>query len=142
MNDIDRAKQLLQNEGFTCVLCMGEQVYASHDTGISPMLDLLDSGTDCRGYAAADKIVGKAAAMLFVLAGAASVYAEVLSESGKQVLEHHGIPVSYGTLTERIINRRGDGICPMEAAVAETDDPSAAIAAVRSKREQLRKGVK
>ncbi len=38
-------------------------------------MEWLGSGMDFRGCAAADKIVGKASAMLFVLAGVKAVYA-------------------------------------------------------------------
>jgi len=32
-----------------------------------------------------------------------------------------------------VVNRKGDGICPMEEAVEGIDDPSAAIAAIKEK---------
>lgn len=140
MRDLELAVKLLNNENYTCVLCKGEQFYTSRQKGISPMLDWIDSGADLQGFSAADKIVGKAAAMLFVLAGIRSVHAQVLSELGKQVLEQHGIDVSYSTLTKRIINRNGDGICPMEGTVADIHTPHEAITAIRCKRDQLRKG--
>ena len=120
-----QAKNLLGD--CTCVMYKGTTVYASQKTGISPILDWLAEGTDLRGFSAADKIVGKAAALLFVLAGVKEVYGEVMSKAGLAALQAHGIPCAYGTLTEHIINRRGDGICPFEATVQNTSDPSAAL---------------
>ena len=122
----------------TCVLCRGDTVYASQKTGISPMLDWLSEGKDLRSFSAADKIVGKAAALLFVLAGIREVYGAVMSEAGLQVLQTHGIPCAYGTLTPHIINRRGTGICPMEETVQTIEDPEAALDALLKKRELLR----
>ena len=58
------------------------------------------------------------AAMLFLKAGIAAVYAETLSEGGLALLEEHHIPVRYDTLTPSIRNRDNTGICPMEQAVA------------------------
>ncbi|MBQ5743685.1 MAG: DUF1893 domain-containing protein, partial [Ruminococcus sp.] len=106
--------------------------------GISPMLRLIGENRGLRGYAAADIIVGKAAAMLFVKAGIAAVYGEVMSKAGKAYLEAHGIPCAFGTLTENIINRKGDGVCPMEQAVAALDDAEAGCAVLRDKLNSLR----
>lgn len=37
-------------------------------------------------------------------------------------MEEHNILYSYGTLTEKIINRSGTDICPMEKTVANIND--------------------
>ncbi len=139
MSNIARAKELLQRENYTCVLCKGEIVHASSEKGISPMLDILDKHIDVRGFSAADKIVGRAAAMLFALAGVKEVYAEVMSKPASELLRKYDIPFSYGKLTEAIINRKGDGVCPMEEAVSGIDDLNQAFLAIRNKRDALRK---
>ena len=138
MSDQARAIELLKVSHHTCVLCRGEETWTSDRTGIAPMLGFLEDGLDFSGASAADRIVGKAAAMLFVLAGVTSLYAEVLSERALPVLERYGVAVSWGTLTPAIINRRGDGPCPMEAAVDTVDDPRAALDAVRATVARLR----
>ena len=69
------------------------------------------------------RLLGKAAALLFAKSGIKSVYAKTLSRSGKKILELYGIKYEYETLTERIINRSGTDICPMEKAVSATNDP-------------------
>ena len=35
------------------------------------------------------------------------------------------------TIAEHIVNRRGDGLCPMEIAASGITDPTEALAAVR-----------
>ena len=45
----------------------------------------------------------------------------------------------HGAMTEYIINRRGDGMCPMEETVRMISDPAAAYPALLQKREPLRK---
>ncbi len=87
------------------------------------MMEFLAAGRDLRGFSAADLVVGRAAAMLFVLAGVRSVYAETMSEGAREYLLAHGIPAEYGELTEGIRNRAGTGSCPMEAAVRGIDAP-------------------
>lgn len=49
---------------------------------------------------------------------AAEVYAATLSEGGKAVFDAAGVKYAYGVLTKEIINRRGDGPCPMETLSA------------------------
>lgn len=120
MNDIEIAKAAL--DGHTLALCKDGNVITSDLRGIAPMVGFIKNETNLKGYSAADKIVGKAAAMLFIYSGVTAVHALTMSESAKALFEKHGISYSYDTLTERIINRAGTGICPMELAVAEIED--------------------
>ena len=133
--DLEKAKEALG--AHTIVLCKGDDIVTSDELGIKPMVSFIDEGRKLGGYAVADRTVGKAAALLFVYAGITSVYAGVLSKSGESVLKAHGIPYEYGTLAERIINRKGDGLCPMELATAEIDDPTAALAAIKVRLKEL-----
>lgn len=130
----NKAKDLLIGKT-TCVLADGAgHVIRSERRGIAPMMLLfeqMESPKLPEGFCAADKIVGKAAAMLFVRAGLSGVYAEVLSKDGKDYLESHGIPVEYETLSDKIVNRKGDDICPMEKCVAPYSDPEEGYLALR-----------
>ena len=131
------AVALLRSGGFTCVLCKGDITYTSSADGVAPMLDFAARGVCLEGFSAADKIVGKAAAMLFVCAGVSAVYAAVMSEAGARTLAAHGIAFEYESLVPYIVNRRGDGMCPMEEAVQDIDEPRAAAEAVRRRRAEL-----
>ena len=86
------------------------------------MMDFIAEGVDLAGYSVADVVVGKAAALLFVKCGIKRVYAKILSEKGKRILQLYGLDCEYETLTKSIINRAGTDICPMEKAVLNTDD--------------------
>lgn len=140
MTNLENAKKLLKNGGYTCVLCKDEQAYTSTKRGVAPMLEFIDNGTDLRGFSAADKVIGKAAAMLFCHAGIAEVYADVISKAAAEFLSANDIPFSYGTLAENIINRKGDGICPMEQVTANINNTDEAITAIKKRLEELRKG--
>lgn len=120
MTDIKRAISNL--DGNTISLCKGKSVIVSGKRGISPMIDFISEGIDLNGYSVADKVVGKAVAMLFIKAGIKEVYAETLSVSAKIVLEKYSVPFTYGILTEKIINREGTDICPMEKVVLTVED--------------------
>ncbi|MBR3227452.1 MAG: DUF1893 domain-containing protein, partial [Erysipelotrichaceae bacterium] len=68
MKDLERAIELLTGER-TCVLVKDDTVYISEEKGIAPIMYYLNNGIDISGFSVADRIVGKAAASLFICAG-------------------------------------------------------------------------
>lgn len=130
-------KDLLTANGYTCVLSDGKQVFSSTERGVAPLICFIESGKAFNGFSAADKVVGKAAALLYALMGVTSLYAEVVSEGALTVCKSFNIAVEYGTLTQKIINRKGDGVCPMEQTVAEISDPQTAYKAIKQKLKSL-----
>lgn len=132
MKDITKAKTILES-GYTCVLVKGEMSFTSKRNGIVPMVKFLNDEIDLEGFSVADKIVGKAVAMLFVLAKVKEVYAEVLSKTAISVLEANGISYSYKILTDNIINRQGTGLCPMEETVKDIFDCKQAYEKIKVK---------
>ena len=138
MSDLEIAIQSLP--GHSIVLCRQGEVILSDKRGIAPMMDWISQGKDLRGFSAADRIVGKAAAMLFVKAGIREVYAETLSEEGKRYLSRQNIPVSFKILTDKIINRSGNGLCPMESTVMDTQNYEVGYRLLKEKQRQLLAG--
>ena len=125
-------------DGNTCVLLRDNMpVYQSRARGIRPLLDAIDAGIDAHGLTAVDKIVGKAAAMLYLSMGVSRVYAEVMSDAARDALTAQGVDCFCRVRTDKIVNRRGDDLCPMEKTVAEIDDPAAALDALRKKAAEL-----
>ena len=138
-SDLCAAKlRLQQDPALTCVLCKEDVFYSSTQKGIAPMMTFLDDETPLRVFSAADRIVGKAAAMLFALAGVREVFAEVITPDAIRILERYGIPYAYDTLTEKIINRAGTGPCPMEETVEGIESLNEAREAIRQKMLKLR----
>ncbi|MDE7193063.1 MAG: DUF1893 domain-containing protein, partial [Oscillospiraceae bacterium] len=120
-DNLKKAKELLESGGYTVVMCRGSELYTSSERGVKPLVELAGK-RDMTGYSAADKIVGRAAAFLYVLLGVREVYAGVMSEGAENLLIVHGITPFSGCLTEKIINRTGNGLCPMENAVRDIPD--------------------
>ncbi len=137
MTDTQKAKQYLYSGDFTCVLVKDDETYTSAQRGVKPLVIWLESGNSYCGFSAADKVIGKATAFLYVLLGIKEVYANVISESALQVLVDNGINVEYGKLVENIINRQGNGICPFEGAVLDIDNPEIAYKAIRNKMTEM-----
>lgn len=139
--ELEQAKQLLEQEGYTCVLRRANCSYASKERGITPLLQWLDTGMDFKNAAAADKVVGKAAAYLYVLLQVSDIYAWVISKPALEVLQRYGIQIQYETLVPAIRNRAGNGFCPMETAVLAVDNPQEALQILRTKRAELLKAM-
>ena len=133
-----RAVRLLHSGSYTCVLCDKNRVLTSRQNGIAPLLCRIEDGENLTGTVCADKIIGKAAALLMIFSGIRAVHGEVMSRTAKALLEQAGIAVSCDALTDFIINRKGDGPCPMEKAVADVNDPAQAPAVLRATLNKLR----
>ena len=136
-----KAKEILETGGYTCVLTDGTAVYTSTLRGVKPLVQFIESGNISCGLSAADKVVGKATAYLYVLLGVREVYAQVISEPAAKVLQDKGINVQYGKMVPNIINRKGDGICPFEAAVMEITEPKLAYDVILQKMQEMNIGI-
>ena len=135
VNDLERDMECAKAGllGHSICLCKGEVIITDDRRGISPMMAFISEDKDLEGYSVADLIVGKAAAMLFVKAGIKNVFGKVMSKAGKDYLDRHGIPCSYDELTDKIINRAGTDICPMEKTVTELEDAEEAYIELQKK---------
>lgn len=130
--DLERAKALLHETGATCVIVGGDTVYQSTQRGVAPLLQWLEEEVDMMGFCAADKVVGRGAAFLYRLLGVRCVYGQVMSLGAVKVLRAGGIDASWGTLTEAVRNRKNTGLCPIELATANIEEPENALFIIRS----------
>lgn len=136
MTDLELAVSCLQ--GHTLALCKNGEVLTSDLRGVGPMVDFLLKGFDLTGYSAADRVVGKAAALLFVKARVQAVFAQTISEPAEAVLHAHGVKLLYENRTARILNRAGTGFCPMESVVADEEDAECAFSLILQKLKEMR----
>ena len=136
------ARRLILEENVPCVFVReGAVLRPGEGTGVRPLVRALDEEPELLGGSVVvDKIVGKAAAMLAVLGGAAGVYGLTMSAAARDYLAARGVPAEAETLAERIINRTGTGLCPMETAVLDIDDPAEGLAALRETMSRLAAG--
>ena len=134
MTDIlESAKEQLHNNNFSIVIVGENDVYTSTKHGVAPLLEILDGGNDViKNSFVADKVVGKAAALLMVKGGVKEVYADIISSHALDVFEKYKI--------KYIINRDKTGMCPMEKAVLEVDEPNTAYDVLKKKIAEMRKG--
>lgn len=140
-NRLEQAKAALTGEiTFAAVLADGRLV-TSEKKGIAPMMAMLQEDADSlRGACVADRVIGRAAALLMEKAGAAAAFGEVVSSHALDAFRQSGISFSYGKEVEYIINRTKTGMCPMEETVLEITDAEAAYHALKKKLAELRQG--
>ncbi|MGN0346844.1 MAG: DUF1893 domain-containing protein [Lachnospiraceae bacterium] len=136
-SNINKARRLFATGNYTCVLCKDEKIFTSAERGIKPLLAWLDTEENFQGFCAADKVVGKAAAYLYVLLGVEEVYAVTMSESAREIFTQYNVAFQYETLTSEIRNRTNTGLCPMEEAVKDAVHPSEALENIRKKQAVL-----
>ena len=137
-NNLEKAIKILEEEkDLTLVLVLNEDIYKSSEKGIKPLLQLLNSGKNYLNYSAADKIIGKAAAMLYKLLNINDIYGEVMSISAINFLEQNKINFKFKIKTKEIINRKGTGICPMEETVLNIENPTEAKKLLEDKLKEL-----
>lgn len=111
--------------GATLIVIRGGKETRFARPGIADLYGIISSGSGILdGATAIDKCIGKAAAALLVLGGAARAVTPLISTPARAMLEAAGTETVYGSETPCIMNRAGDGPCPMEALSGGTDDPA------------------
>lgn len=132
---------MIEAERLTLAVLRGDRiVFQSEHDGIRDALMLHDEHPELlRGAVIVDRIIGRAAATLFADGGAAAVYGRVMTRDAMHVLEEKGAQARANTLTDRIINRAGTDICPMEKAILGVTDPMEAIVRLRDAVSRLRR---
>ena len=129
--DLKIAAQLLAEEGQSLVVVRnGRMLFSSRLPGIQPLLDALDNNV-LPGSAVADKIVGRAAAMIAVLGQVTAVHTTVMSQGAADVLAEAGVLYCTGMTVPQILNREGTGPCPIEITTEFTVVPEKGVKAVR-----------
>lgn len=70
----------------------------------------------------ADRVIGRAAALLCVAYGIKEIYARLISKEAIRLLEQNGVSYNYRERTPFIKNREGTGMCPVERMSLDVDD--------------------
>lgn len=116
MLDLELAKQNLKEKNLSLVIVKeGKIIFESRSSGISGLLQAVEKSKESLfGSSVADRIVGRAAALLLVYSHVKEVYASIISKEGMKVLRENGVPVEYDGLVSKIMDRKGKDICPFE----------------------------
>jgi hypothetical protein len=139
MSDLDIAKSRLFEEELTLAIVKnGAVLFETCSHRISGFLGAVEQlGARLEGASVADRVAGKAIALLCVYAKISDVYAEVLSEKAKAVFEENGIRHEWKELVNSILNLNKSRVCPFEKAAADISDPKDAYNAFKALQESL-----
>lgn len=129
----ENAKRLLLENDITLVFTDGNEVVTSHTRGVLSLVVMVMEKESMKGFYCADKVVGKAAAFMYAILKPEELYAFVLSEKAERILEKYGVKYFFGEKVPAIINRKGDGFCPMETATENAETPEEALEILREK---------
>ena len=132
--NIEDLKNILLKENHTIVIYKNDaSVYTSNDSGVAPLMKLLkENKAQLKDAMIADKVVGKAAALLMAYGKVKEVYTPTISTPALKVFKNHNIEIHYDKEVGRIINRKGDGLCPMETLCLNIENPEEAFVAINN----------
>lgn len=140
MKETEKARNLLK--GNVTFAAVGEKgIYTSEKRGVAPILEKIDTDPGFfKGASAADRVIGKAAAMLLEKYGVSEIYAQVTSKYAVAYLENKSVKLTYEKKTDHIINRSGTDMCPMEEAVINVNDADDGEKLIRDTIKSMMKG--
>lgn len=138
---LEAARRMILDGRAECVLVKDGRILAQESGGgVSPLLAIYETRKgDMADAVIVDKVVGRAAAAIAICGKARHVHGEVMSEDAAEFLKAHGVTSGCTLLVPRILNRKRDGLCPLEQSVAGIDDPGKALAALKNKIESFKK---
>lgn len=142
--DLEGARALIVSAKAECVLLPnGAAPLIERGRGVSPLLRLYDSNANAfQGATVVDKIIGRAAAFIAIQGGAKKVYAEIMSDSARDLLRTNGVETGFTLLVPEIRNNDRTALCPLEDSVRGETDPAKALAALRARIAELSSGKK
>jgi len=140
MKDLTIAKKHLSGKGLTLSIVKDEHVLfetASH--GISGFLSAIQQlDNRLNGASVADKIVGRAIALLCVHVKIGAVYGSVMSREAKKLFEENSVHAELGELVENILEDCRSATCPFEALAAKIMDPADAYKKLKALQDSLK----
>ena len=129
MDDLEIAKQRLKTKKQTLVFVKDSKViFESNNEGLKGFIDAIEiHGRSLSEASVADRVLGKAAALLCLYLKIKAVFAVIASQSGLEVLKKFDIKYEYENLVSAILDLRKIYQCPFEKLVENVSDPKEAF---------------
>lgn len=136
MLSLSRYLQKLKESGQNLLIFRKDEViFTSSGRGVAPLIEAIDTtGKDVlKGVITADRIVGRAAALLNIYLGAVEVHAMLISSRAKEALQDNSVRFEFWEETDAIKMRDGVVFCPFERLVQGISDPEDAYLKIKAK---------
>jgi hypothetical protein len=133
IKDLQLAKEELNSDSLAFVIVKdGVILNSGTRDGVGELIETLDGLGESAFHASlADRIVGKAVAMVARRARLSGVYSPLMSQTACDELAADHITFEHDQLVPLILNKRNDGPCPMERLTLPISDPEEAVDALR-----------
>ena len=127
--DIEIAKSDIGKKGFVLsVVKDGKTIIQSKTPGVSGLVTAIEKDRQSfRGASAADKVLGRAAAMLFVYSEVKCIYTLLASQDAIATLERFVMPFECEKTVAKILNRNQTSTCPFESLIQDVENPQDAF---------------
>lgn len=135
MENLEIAKTTLLENDYSIVLVKENKIVnTSRKNGLLPILDLYNNDKSILESAiVADKVIGKAAALILKEANIKELYAELISENAIELLDKTNIKYKYNKKVREIRNRDNTSICPIEELALESNNADELIEKIKEK---------
>jgi hypothetical protein len=132
--DLNLAKNRLIQKDLSLVIVKDAKVlFETESHGIGDLLKAINQiQNQMKGSSVADRIVGRAAALLFVFSGVTSVFAVTASDGGIEVLKKNSVFYEYESRVTNVLNLKRTDACPFEKLVAKLSSPEKAYEALKA----------
>jgi hypothetical protein len=138
--DLEIAKEILAEEGLSlCIVSNQRVMFRSSSRGITGFLSAIDKlGEQLIGAFVADKIVGKAIALLCLYARFKGVYGSIMSIGARVLLQQKAVYIEWGEEVETVSNDCEKATCPFEELALYINDPEEAYKKLKALQHSLR----
>ncbi len=134
-SDLDVAKNLMREGRYSFVVVKDGKVLAKESgSAVQPLSKFLDEHSEeVKGASLADKVVGRAVAILASFYGIKAIFAVIMSEGAEKFLQLHKIYYDSQTRVPVILNMQGDGPCPIEKSLAHIETTKEGMGILRKR---------
>jgi hypothetical protein len=132
--DLETAKRGLSERHLTLsVVKGGHVIFEAKTHGVSGFMEAVEELKEkLDGASVADRVVGKAIALLCVYVNVRAVYAATISKAAKALLEGNSVYLEWDSLVENILGADKSKTCPFEQLVDRIADPADAYRKLKS----------
>lgn len=141
MKDIDMAVELLEKEKLALAIVKdGKVIFSSSDKGIKPLYTAVkEQKNELEGSSVADRVTGRAAAMLCAYAGIKELKTKLISDNAINILKETNILYEYDEHTSYIKNRDKTGMCPVETLSLKAENIDELIKGIEAFLESIKR---
>lgn len=104
-----------ENSRFNLIALIGDKVvFESNAKALVPLMNFISKNLTSKDLIVFDRIVGRAAALLFTLVMPKKIYTPIISKKGKEILEKYGIEFEAEKIVDMIMDFASEESCKWE----------------------------